>query len=166
MYRFFSKTDKIPKKRFFNPPNDVAAGSSSGQDKTGIGRITLAGTDVNDVFSVYRFLPSKYTLEQLVKKLLENAENYRGDARDSCLKNLLDLLHRFPNYDINKVPKNFHSNPLELVIQLGDMAVARELLKLKANVRKENSYLLEKIKPLLDPYKHQENNHQNRVTRK
>lgn len=151
-FRFFAKTDKTPKKRFFNPTKqdtteDVIVGSE-GQTQTDSGIAQLIPSDNNYSYRNLRFHPPKYTLDELLEKLMANAETYSGNMREHCLEKMLSLLQNNSDF-VNRVPENFHSNPLELVLKIGDLRMAQELLKLKANVRPENRYLLNQIRELL-----------------
>lgn len=154
-FRFFAKTDKTPKQRFFNPQGqdtaeDVVAGST-GQDQTDSGVARLLANDSSNLsYRQLRFHAPKYTLEELLEKLMQNAEKYSGNMRTQCLEKMLSLLQNNLDF-VNRPPKNFHSNPLELVIKIGNDHIAKELLKLKANVRPGNRHLLNQIKHLLEP---------------
>lgn len=154
-FSFFSKTDKKRKPRFFNPPKTSTAddsSASSGQDRAESG--AFHPIDLTNPLSYrrIRLLPPKETMDDRLARLLKNAENAGGHACSEYLEQMLNLLKSHPEL-VNCVPKKFHSNPLEVVIRLGDTRVAKELLALKAWVRPENRSLLKRIEHLLQPTK-------------
>lgn len=149
-FTFFSKTDKRPKQRFFNPPGSSSADDTSvgaGQDSDRIGMMIPAAVNTLS-YRTLRLLPPKESLDDLLEKLLRNAENSDGQACSRYLEQMLHFLKRNPEL-VNRVPNRFHSNPLEVVIRLGDLRVAQELLLMKASVRPENRNLMKKIEHLL-----------------
>lgn len=74
-------------------------------------------------------------------------EDSSGLARSNYLEFMVNFLNRNPEL-VNLVPNKFHSNPLELAINLGDQKSIQGLLSLKAQVRPENRNLLKKIEHL------------------
>lgn len=154
-HTFFSKTDKRLKKRFFNPPGIITsddASAHSEQDSTS-GTIfrPIDDTITSNSHRRLRLLRSKESAEDLLERLLRNAENTGGQACSNYLEQLLHFLKRNPTF-VNRVPNKYHSNALELVIKLGDYRVAKELIALNAYVRPENRSLMKKIAHLLKPH--------------
>ncbi|CAM6002488.1 unnamed protein product [Sphagnum balticum] len=157
-YSFFAKTDKRPKERFFNPPgektvDDAAASTGQGQSSGEAGFRMLDTANLS--YRSLRLVRPKISPEELLEKLLRNADNAMGLASQHYLEQMLILIKKNPSL-VNRVPKNFHSNPLELVIKLGNDSIAQELLQMQAQVRPENRYLLKKIEHLLRPQRSRE----------
>lgn len=134
-----------------------AEGDKSSDDSSGasVGEFSSRGhfpETSNDPYSNYklRLLKSSETLEDKLERLMRNAEKYGGLAQSNYLEQLVKFLTHYPDL-VNRVPNNFHSNALELVIKIGDLRIAEQLISvLRANVRPENSHLLNRIKPLLN----------------
>jgi hypothetical protein len=143
---FFSKTDNRPKTRFFKFAEVATTEDTSASSGVGV----LRFGETSSVFSHHKFrlVRSKETLEELLEKLLINAEKSDGLARSHYLEQLLQFLTRNPKM-VNHVRKDFHSNPLELVIKLGDMNVAKQLCAMHATVRPEYRSLLKHIELFL-----------------
>lgn len=153
-YSFFAKTDKRPKQRFFNPSSMVSVddtSSSAGRDSSSSGVFIPLNTTNPFAFRQLRLIPSNRSQDELLERLMRNAENSLGQTCNNFLEQLVIFLKRNPDMT-NRVPKGFHSNPLELVIQLGDLKIAKELIALKATVRPENRHLLKRIEHLLQPH--------------
>ncbi|MHB1948441.1 MAG: hypothetical protein ACYCQI_10055 [Gammaproteobacteria bacterium] len=149
--KFFSKTDRTPRKPFFNPKDQGSVGDAlaGGSDRDRIGEGTYRPADWDNAsYRRLRFLPPVETLDDILEKLLRNAEFFDGRARSKYLEKMLKLLQRNPEL-VNRMPNNYHSRPLELALRLGELKVAEELLKLDANVRPENRDLLQKVAHLL-----------------
>ena len=146
---FFSKTDTRPKQRFFKP-----VGTSTDDSAASAGRSDASGShfrpDTTPGLFSYRKMQltrPKESYDDLLERLLRNAENSYGLASSHYLEQLVIFLTKNPGL-VNRVPNKFHSNPLELVIALGDFTIAQKLLALNAVVRPENRHLLKKIEHL------------------
>jgi hypothetical protein len=117
-----------------------SAASTSADSNEGFSRAKFDGHSYRQL----RLIKPKETLEELLERLLRKAEHTSGNAQANFLQQMLLFLSQNPGL-VNKAPKNFHSNPLELAIQIGDLKVAAQLLLLKATVRPENRHMLRKI---------------------
>ena len=148
--RFFAKTDKTPRKRFFNPngegtSEDVNVGST---DQANSG--TSAPRPDDNSYRQLRFLPPELSPEELLEILMQNAYSCDGDARSYFLEQLLMHLEKYPDL-ANKASNKLDINPLELAISVGASQLIEKLLEMRANVRTENRHLLKHIKHLLKP---------------
>lgn len=141
--RFFRTANARQKERFFAA---AIANESDEDSEVDSGNASSSGMLS---YREMRLVASDETLEELLERLLRNIDKSGGDAQQNYLEQLLLFLNRNPEL-VNRVPKNFHSNPLELVIKIGDFKMAKELLSLKAMVRPENRFLLKRIAHLLD----------------
>jgi hypothetical protein len=113
--------------------------------------ITPAATEnkfKNYAYRQLRLVRPTQSLQDLLEKILRNAENAGPKSCEIYLEQMLIFLKANPQL-VNCVPNKFHSNPLELAIKLGIRNCIKELLHLKAEVRPQNRFLLNRIKPLL-----------------
>jgi hypothetical protein len=143
--RFFSKTDKTPKERFFKP-TDMG---SSDETSASSGQTRLQREDSNGNI---RLLRKDTSLDDVLNELLENIANLVGEQRERFLNKLVQFIKQYPEL-VNRAPKKFHSNALELIITLGEFKFVPDLLSLKAEVRQGKEALLERIEHLLPHHK-------------
>lgn len=146
MHSRFFKTKRSDQKPFFNPDqqgstDDALAG---GKERGGFRPFETHPYDYRRM----RFLPPKKSLDEQLKKLMESAKKCDGIARAHYLEQMIQFLIANPKM-VNRVPPKFDSNPLELVLSLGDIGMAKKLLQLHANVRPQNRQLLLKVAHLL-----------------
>ena len=130
-YSLFSLTSRLTKESTKNNDRTTDDSTSNADQASSSGAPSpLANTKLH--YRHYRLTPPPETKEELLERLLRNAER-SGLASEHYLEQMLLFLKRNPDM-VNKTPKKFHSNPLELVVQLGDARVAKELLALNATV--------------------------------
>lgn len=145
---FFSPSQVKSKNRLSRESNSQGDDTEASTDQTSSsGTISPLKVDRYNT-RAFRLNPPNETQEEKLERLMRNAEKFGGLAQSNYLEQLVIFLTQYPDF-VNRVPKNFHSNPLELVIKIGDLNITKELLKLKANVRPENQFLLSRIKHLL-----------------
>lgn len=154
-HSFFAKTNKAPRERFFKPSDASSAddaAANSGRERAGSGTSTATVIDATSYVSTrhLRLMPPKKTPEDQLADLLYNAEHSDGMARTNYFEAMLKHLKRYPSL-LNRAPNKYHSNPLELAIQIGSTYIIQKLLEMRATVRSEKQHLLESIMHLIKP---------------
>ncbi|GEM_PF-6491699 len=106
-FLFFSKTNKNPRKKFFNPKDDgyaEDAEANSGQERATGQSIPTPASMNNLSYEKLRFLKSRDTLDDILERLLRNAES--SNSSEVYLEVMLTFLKKNPEL-VNQHPINF-----------------------------------------------------------